>query len=192
MSVECLEVHYRIYASILKYLELHEGMDILSTLGKFFKKCLETAAFPKYGELKKVNKEEKKEDKPIDETTQQTNVTTEKPSVASTPNISVETTSKNAAIMVDVKNCLEKMLDQLEAQSNGSGESNPNESKGSSSPRTNETDNNTSDKKDVEAKSTEPTEKQDVNAENDAVIILDSDEDMNVDPLETSKIFHHK
>lgn len=56
MSVEALEVHYRIHASILKYLELHEGKPILSTVGKIFKKCLNTSLLPKknYGTVQKT------------------------------------------------------------------------------------------------------------------------------------------
>ncbi|KAF5296187.1 hypothetical protein FQA39_LY12641 [Lamprigera yunnana] len=42
LSIEALEIHYRIHASILKYLELHEGKNITSTIGKMFKKCLDT------------------------------------------------------------------------------------------------------------------------------------------------------
>lgn len=41
--MEALEIHYRIHASILKYLELHEGKTILSSIGKMFKKCLDTS-----------------------------------------------------------------------------------------------------------------------------------------------------
>ncbi|XP_030756514.1 calcineurin-binding protein cabin-1-like isoform X2 [Sitophilus oryzae] len=44
LSVEALELHYRIHASILKYLEMHEGKDIPNTLGAFFKKCVSTAS----------------------------------------------------------------------------------------------------------------------------------------------------
>lgn len=55
LSLEALEIHYRIHASILKYLELHEGKPILSTVGKMFKKCLNSASLPK----KNYNKEQK-------------------------------------------------------------------------------------------------------------------------------------
>ncbi|KAL1517234.1 hypothetical protein ABEB36_001024 [Hypothenemus hampei] len=44
LSVEALELHYRIHASILKYLELHEGKVISHSLGTYFKKCLETTS----------------------------------------------------------------------------------------------------------------------------------------------------
>uniref|UniRef100_A0AAR5P9I3 Calcineurin-binding protein cabin-1 MEF2-binding domain-containing protein n=1 Tax=Dendroctonus ponderosae TaxID=77166 RepID=A0AAR5P9I3_DENPD len=44
LSVEALELHYRIHASILKYLELHEGKAITNAMGIFFKKCLSTTA----------------------------------------------------------------------------------------------------------------------------------------------------
>lgn len=47
LSVEALELHYRINASILKYLELHEGKDVSNTLGDFFKKCLDSSKFQK-------------------------------------------------------------------------------------------------------------------------------------------------
>ncbi|XP_060519435.1 calcineurin-binding protein cabin-1-like isoform X2 [Cylas formicarius] len=40
LSVEALELHYRIHASVLKYLELHEDKEITTALGAFFKKCL--------------------------------------------------------------------------------------------------------------------------------------------------------
>ncbi|KAG5899799.1 hypothetical protein JTB14_006132 [Gonioctena quinquepunctata] len=45
LAVEALELHYRINASVLKYLELHEGKDIPNTLGGFFKKCLNSSKF---------------------------------------------------------------------------------------------------------------------------------------------------
>nr|XP_023024842.1 calcineurin-binding protein cabin-1-like isoform X2 [Leptinotarsa decemlineata] len=45
LAVEALELHYRINASVLKYLELHEGKDIPNTLGTFFKKCLNSSKF---------------------------------------------------------------------------------------------------------------------------------------------------
>ncbi|KAK4873288.1 hypothetical protein RN001_015317 [Aquatica leii] len=41
LSIEALEIHYRIHASILKYLELHEGKSIATATGKMFKKCLD-------------------------------------------------------------------------------------------------------------------------------------------------------
>lgn len=45
LAVEALELHYRIHASVLKYLELHEGKEIPSSLGAFFKKCLNCSKF---------------------------------------------------------------------------------------------------------------------------------------------------
>ncbi|KAJ8969409.1 hypothetical protein NQ317_010317 [Molorchus minor] len=47
LAVEALELHYRIHASVLKYLELHEGKDIPNSLGQFFKKCLSSSSFIK-------------------------------------------------------------------------------------------------------------------------------------------------
>lgn len=40
LSIEALEIHYRIHASILKYLELHEGKPISRATGKVFQKYL--------------------------------------------------------------------------------------------------------------------------------------------------------
>lgn len=54
MSVEALELHYRINASILKYLELHEGKDIPNTLGDFFKRCLDKSKYVKKSVPKEV------------------------------------------------------------------------------------------------------------------------------------------
>lgn len=54
MSVEALELHYRINASILKYLELHEGKDIPNTLGDFFKRCLNKSKYVKKSVPKEV------------------------------------------------------------------------------------------------------------------------------------------
>ncbi|KAJ8933151.1 hypothetical protein NQ314_014178 [Rhamnusium bicolor] len=45
LAVEALELHYRIHASVLKYLELHEGKEISNNLGAFFKKCLNSSTF---------------------------------------------------------------------------------------------------------------------------------------------------
>ncbi|XP_031357687.1 calcineurin-binding protein cabin-1-like isoform X2 [Photinus pyralis] len=42
LSIEALEIHYRIHASILKYLELHEGKSVTTVIGKMLKKCLDT------------------------------------------------------------------------------------------------------------------------------------------------------
>lgn len=47
LSLEALEVYYRINASILKYLELHEGKPILHSLGKCFKKYLDIMTLSK-------------------------------------------------------------------------------------------------------------------------------------------------
>lgn len=52
--MEALELHYRINASILKYLELHEGKEIPNTLGDFFKKCLDSSKFLKKQAPKEV------------------------------------------------------------------------------------------------------------------------------------------
>lgn len=41
LAIEALEIHYRIHASILKYLELHEGKTISNCTGKIFKKSLD-------------------------------------------------------------------------------------------------------------------------------------------------------
>ncbi|XP_076263012.1 calcineurin-binding protein cabin-1-like isoform X2 [Rhynchophorus ferrugineus] len=43
LSVEALELNYRVHASILKYLELHEDKEIPTTIGAFFKKCVASA-----------------------------------------------------------------------------------------------------------------------------------------------------
>ena len=51
LSVEALEVHYRIHASILKYLEQHEGKPLKKSLGKLFEQHLKSCAqgpFMKY------------------------------------------------------------------------------------------------------------------------------------------------
>ncbi|XP_008547464.1 calcineurin-binding protein cabin-1 [Microplitis demolitor] len=40
LSIEALEVHYRIHASILKYLEQHESKPLKKSLGELFWKCL--------------------------------------------------------------------------------------------------------------------------------------------------------
>ncbi|XP_017876030.1 calcineurin-binding protein cabin-1-like [Ceratina calcarata] len=44
LSVEALEVHYRIHASILKYLEQHEGKPLKKSLGQVFQFHLEQCA----------------------------------------------------------------------------------------------------------------------------------------------------
>lgn len=51
LSVEALEVHYRIHASILKYLEQHEGKPLKKSLGLLFQQYLKScanSAFMKY------------------------------------------------------------------------------------------------------------------------------------------------
>ncbi|XP_013191056.2 calcineurin-binding protein cabin-1-like [Amyelois transitella] len=40
LSIEVLELHYRIHASILKYIEQHENKPIPASVGKIFKECL--------------------------------------------------------------------------------------------------------------------------------------------------------
>lgn len=47
LSLEALEVFYRINASVLKYLELHEGKDISLALGKTFKRYLDLVTLSK-------------------------------------------------------------------------------------------------------------------------------------------------
>ena len=42
-SVEALEIHFRITASILKYLELHEGKSIPNGIGKLFLEALKSS-----------------------------------------------------------------------------------------------------------------------------------------------------
>lgn len=51
LAVEALELHYRINASVLKYLESNEGKDIPHTLGTFFKKCLRTTLLTKISKV---------------------------------------------------------------------------------------------------------------------------------------------
>lgn len=43
LSMEALEIHYRIHAAILKYLELHEDKPLSRTVGKIFQKYLKDA-----------------------------------------------------------------------------------------------------------------------------------------------------
>lgn len=61
-SVEALEVHYRMHASILKYLEQHEGKPIKKSLGQVLQSHLEKCAdgpFMKYcAKLNEKNKED--------------------------------------------------------------------------------------------------------------------------------------
>lgn len=62
LSIEALEVHYRIHASILKYLEQHEGKPLKKSLGQLFhwhlKNCSE-GPFMKY--QSKLNEKKKEE-----------------------------------------------------------------------------------------------------------------------------------
>lgn len=58
LSVEALEIHYRIHASILKYLELHEGKPIPSSIGKMLKKCLDSSRMYEKAYQEKVAKSE--------------------------------------------------------------------------------------------------------------------------------------
>jgi len=62
LSIEALEVHYRIHASILKYLEQHEGKPLKKSLGQLFhwhlKNCSE-GSFMKY--QSKLNEKKKEE-----------------------------------------------------------------------------------------------------------------------------------
>lgn len=87
LALEALEVHYRIHASILKYLELHEGKPIPCSIGKLFKKCLNASVLPK----KNYKKTETADPKP------------EKTEVAPSQDI-----------LPEVKECLEDILSKLE------------------------------------------------------------------------------
>lgn len=91
LSLEALEIHYRIHASILKYLELHEGKPILSSVGKIFKKCLNTSSLPK----KNYNKEQKQAEK-VEEVKGESEILTEQ------------------AILRDVKDCMDSMLQKVQ------------------------------------------------------------------------------
>lgn len=67
LSIEALEVHYRIHASILKYLEQHEGKPLKKSLGQLFhwhlKNCSE-GPFMKYqSKLNDKKKEENADEK---------------------------------------------------------------------------------------------------------------------------------
>lgn len=67
LSIEALEVHYRIHASILKYLEQHEGKPLKKSLGQLFhwhlKNCSE-GPFMKY--QPKLNDKKKDENTDIE------------------------------------------------------------------------------------------------------------------------------
>lgn len=63
LSIEALEVHYRIHASILKYLEQHEGKPLKKSLGQIFlKHLLDCANGPFMQYQSKLNKNKRKED----------------------------------------------------------------------------------------------------------------------------------
>lgn len=67
LSIEALEVHYRIHASILKYLEQHEGKPLKKSLGQLFlwhlKNCSE-GPFMKY--QSKLNEKKKEENADVE------------------------------------------------------------------------------------------------------------------------------
>lgn len=67
LSIEALEVHYRIHSSILKYLEQHEGKPLKKSLGQLFhwhlKNCSE-GPFMKY--QPKLNDKKKEENADIE------------------------------------------------------------------------------------------------------------------------------
>ncbi|XP_029179074.1 calcineurin-binding protein cabin-1-like [Nylanderia fulva] len=70
LSIEALEVHYRIHASILKYLEQHEGKPLKKSLGQLFnwhlKNCSE-GPFMKY--QSKLNEKKREENADVEKTT---------------------------------------------------------------------------------------------------------------------------
>nr|XP_012218304.1 PREDICTED: calcineurin-binding protein cabin-1-like isoform X4 [Linepithema humile] len=70
LSIEALEVHYRIHASILKYLEQHEGKPLKKSLGQLFlwhlKNCSE-GPFMKY--QSKLNEKKKEENADVEKST---------------------------------------------------------------------------------------------------------------------------
>lgn len=73
LSVEALEIHYRIHASILKYIEQHENKAILVSVGKSFKDCLSKCSsgpFSKKKQMKEVQSE--KEVSAVTETNNET------------------------------------------------------------------------------------------------------------------------
>lgn len=100
--MEALEVHYRIHASILKYLELHEGKPILSSIGKIFKKCLNTCTLPR----KNYNREQK---------SSENDIKAEKPTTETTETHEQEI-QKNE-ILPEVKECIEDILTKIELES---------------------------------------------------------------------------
>ncbi|KAL6431043.1 hypothetical protein ACFW04_007057 [Cataglyphis niger] len=67
LSIEALEVHYRIHASILKYLEQHEGKPLKKSLGQLFKWHLKNCSegpFMKY--QSKLNEKKREENVDIE------------------------------------------------------------------------------------------------------------------------------
>ncbi|EFA00717.1 hypothetical protein TcasGA2_TC003597 [Tribolium castaneum] len=92
LAVEALELHYRINASILKYLELHEGKDIPNSIGNLFKEHLEKSYFPKKNLVKQ-------------------NVI---PNQNPTPKPTDSEKITNEEVLKDVKNCLDDMLTKVD------------------------------------------------------------------------------
>ncbi|GJQ83227.1 hypothetical protein Trydic_g8826 [Trypoxylus dichotomus] len=101
LSIEALELHYRMNTSILKYLELHEGKPIPDVIGKMFKQCLENSVFPKDSEIHKVTEIE------IKNTTNEESIKRDIKSV--------EDTITNFA-EEDVKKCVEDVVTQVEKE----------------------------------------------------------------------------
>ncbi|XP_017772871.1 PREDICTED: calcineurin-binding protein cabin-1-like [Nicrophorus vespilloides] len=93
MSVEALEVYYRMNASILKYLELHDGKLITMEVGKLFKKCLENTMLQK---IKTLAAQTKEANKAIN-----------------------EEANEERKIMSEVKECMESLLKQVETSLKG-------------------------------------------------------------------------
>ncbi|XP_022907944.2 calcineurin-binding protein cabin-1-like isoform X2 [Onthophagus taurus] len=105
LSIEALEIHYRIHASILKYLELHEGKPIPETIGKMFNQCLEAASMPKAGEKVFIESE-----------TPNTTLTCDPISSTIKPitEEKKDRTENKDDLTGDVKKCMDDMLNQLE------------------------------------------------------------------------------
>lgn len=97
LSVEALELHYRINASILKYLELHEGKDIPNSVGNLFKEFLDKSYFPKKTLVKQSV------------VPNQNSLTTSKDLTKAPDSDKV----KNEEIMKDVKSCVDDMLSKV-------------------------------------------------------------------------------
>ncbi|RZC42711.1 calcineurin-binding protein cabin-1, partial [Asbolus verrucosus] len=101
LSVEALELHYRIHASILKYLELHEGKEIPNSIGNMFKEYLDKSYFPRKALIKQFLPNQP----PLTD------------SVKEAANKTVTEASekiKNEEIQKDVKNCLEDVLEKVD------------------------------------------------------------------------------